>query len=172
MGKPMTHQLRKKIQQYIKSGVDISDLIEGINLANENLANARIKSFNRISEDLTGLNLQHATIGAPGETTNLSGSILRNVKFKGTRFEGKIIMRRCDCRGANFCEAWIPYVEYQYSDFTGCSFCDITWQMGSRGALGAKFDLNFFKELGKALNLEIRCRRKKPESKLEELYEE
>lgn len=163
--KPITHKLRTKIRQYIKSGIDISSLIEGYSLKGEDLSNAKIASLNRLSEDLTGASFQHAIIGTEGEITNFSGSKLVNVCFKGTRFNGKVLMRKCDCRGANFCEAWIPYVEYQWSDFTGCSFCDITWQMGSRGALGAKFDLNFFKELGKALNLEIRCRRINKETK-------
>lgn len=155
----MDHKLRKKVKEYIKSGMDISDLIQGVMIKGEDLSGAKISKFNRISDDLTGTSLKNAIIGKEGETTNLSGSKLINVCFKGTRFNGKVIMRKCDCRGSNFCETWIPYVEYQYSDFTGCTFCDITWQMGSRGAIGAKFDLNFFKELGRALNLEIRCRR-------------
>ena len=47
--KPMTEDLRNKIQMYIKNGMDISDLIDGVSIKGENFCNAKIKRLVNIS---------------------------------------------------------------------------------------------------------------------------
>ena len=42
MERPMTHELRSKIQSYIKNKMDISPLIEGVCIKGENLSHAVI----------------------------------------------------------------------------------------------------------------------------------
>jgi len=137
--KKMTHELRAKIRKYIKNGIDISDLIRDVEIKGENLSRAIIKDFNRVADDISGTDFSYAVIGEEGKITNISGTKMRNCNFRGTKFLGKVWMRRVDARGSNFSEAYLPNVEYQHSDFRNCTFCSTVIRMGSREGLGAIF---------------------------------
>lgn len=152
--KQLSNELKNKINSYIKNKIDISDLLIGYDIKGLDLSNSVISNFNRINEDLSNTNFAGATIGIEGKITNLSNNNFQHCNFRGTRFLGKIFMRRCDCRNASFAEAFLPYVEYQYSDFRGCKFCATTLTIGSREGLKAKFSKELFTELIKYWDIE------------------
>jgi hypothetical protein len=58
-----------------------------------------------------------------------------------------MILRNIDARGCSFKEAFLPFCTYQKADFRDCDWCDITIQLGSFKALGAKFSPEFVKVL-------------------------
>ncbi len=154
--KPMTQQLRDKIKMFIKNGNDISQLIEGVEIKNEDFRYAIIKRFDRIKDNLSGLNLSNATIGTKGKVVNLSNSIMHNVRFCDTEFIGKVFMRRCDCEDSDFSGANLSNLEYQYTNFARCKFCETIIRLGSDYGFNAKFDTNLFKDLTKNWNLDVR----------------
>lgn len=145
----MNREKYEKIRTYIKNRLDISDLIKGEDIRNLDLSYAIIKDFNRINDDISGVNLSNAIIGEEGKITNLSGTIMRNCNFKGAKFLGKVFMRRVDARGSSFKDAYMPYVEYQYGDFRNCDFCGAIITIHGRNGLRARFDKKLWDELTK-----------------------
>lgn len=158
MNQPMNHAIRRRIKIAIKNGVDISDLIKDYSLKGEDLRGAVIKTFNRVSDDMSGANFSKAIIGEPGKITNVSGSKMKNCRFDDVTFIGTVFMRRCDCRDSNFSGAQLQQMEYQNSDFRGCKFCETAIRFGSNYSLGSRFSQDMFEDLGKMWNLDIKIR--------------
>jgi len=153
--KPMTPAVRKNIQKYIKNGLDISELIQGYTLANEDLSGAKIRKFNRSNDNLRGLNISRCVIGAPGVINNGSGSDWRGSKWCDTVVDGIFYLRRCDARDADFSGMVAINAEYQYTDFRGAKFCETCMRIGSEYGFKAKFDESLFKDWSRGWNLEI-----------------
>jgi len=153
--KQMTATQRKKIQSFIKNGLDISKLIEGYSIKNENLSGAKIMIFNRSKDDMCGVNLSRSVVGAPGVINNISGSKLRNCNFSDADIQGILYARRCDCRDGDFSGAIFSNVEYQFTDFRGAKFCEACLRLGTVYGMGAIFDTNFFADLTKGWNLNV-----------------
>lgn len=156
--KPITKEIRNKIQMYIKNAIDISNLIRDVDIRGENLSGAIIEDFNRVKENLSGTNFSRCVIGNEGKIANLSNSKLRNCIFQGTKFIGKTFIRHCDCRGSDFSESDCPQVEWQYSDVTNCNFCETLLRLGTDYFYRAKVDQNLFRDLTKYLNIEVRMK--------------
>jgi uncharacterized protein YjbI with pentapeptide repeats len=152
--KPMTNELRKKILMRIKNRIDISDLVEGIDLKGENLSGAIISVFNRPESDFTKTNFSRAIIGADGTMTNISGSDLTDTNLNHTVFKGKLLLRRCKCLRTVFAYTYWPHAEYQHTDFRGSHFCETIMTFGSRCGLGAKFSREIFDDLIKYWEVE------------------
>lgn len=138
----------------IKNNLDISDIIKNKDIRGLDLSYAIISDFNRIKDDISNCNLSYAIIGRDNIITNLSGTKMINCNFKGAKFLGKVWLRRVDARNSNWSGAYVPYVEYQYADFRGATFCDTIITIGSRQGLGAKFSKRFLDELCKHWILE------------------
>lgn len=155
--KKMPESLKAKIQMFKKSRLDISDLIEGYSLRDEDLSYSIISKFNRNDEDMTNINLAYSVIGTEGSKNPIiwTKCIVRNGIFKGTKFPGLFYFRKNDASGSNFNESYLAYMEYQGTNFTNCTFCDAVIRIGSRLGVGAKFDKYFFKELTKYWNLAV-----------------
>ena len=158
MNVPMNNALREQIKVAIKNGLDISDLIRGVDIKGENLKGAIIKDFNRPNDDITKVDLSKAIIGEEGKITNLSGTIMRSVRFDDVVFKGTVFLRRCDCRESVFSGAVMVNLEYQNTDFRGCKFCETAIRLGTTYSLGSKFSDNVFDDLGKMWGLEIKVR--------------
>lgn len=153
--KPMTNEIRNKIDMYRKNGLDISSLIDGVNIKGEDLRRCVIKNFNRNNEDLKGTKFSYATIGEEGKVLNISNNNFVGSEFIETKFIGKIFLRRCNCSSCNFNGAWMQNVEYQGTDFRKSDFCEAVIRLGSSYGLKAKFDENLFKDLAKHWNIQI-----------------
>lgn len=153
--KPMTHEIRTKIKRYIKNRIDISDIIKDIDIKGEDLSYAIIETFNRVSDNLSGTRFSHASIGKEGRITNLSGTKMINCRFDDTIFRGMVYMRRCDCHDSDFSGAVLTNVEYQYSNFENCKFCETCIRIGTKYSAHSKFSANLFQDLGKMWNLKI-----------------
>lgn len=156
--KPITNELRKKIQMYTKNKLDISELIFNIDIKGENLSHAVIKNFNRTGENLSGTKFTYAVIGREGIVTNLSSNIFRDCDFCNTHFLGTIYMRKCDCRGSNFQCAWCHNVEWQHSDVRNCNFCEAILRLGTDYFFKTRVDINLFRDLTKYLNIEVKIK--------------
>lgn len=149
MKKPIDDILKRQIAIHIKNRLDIGSLIKDVDIRGLDLSYAIIKEFNRINDDISNCNFSNAVIGEEGKITNLSGSKMVNCCFKEAKLLGRVLMKNVDGRNCNFRETFMPYVEYQYSNFEGASFCDAIFRIGSRVGIGAKFDKNLFAELSK-----------------------
>ena len=147
--RPMTNAIRNKISVYRKNKIDISELIKDVEIRGENLSYAIIKDFYRVKTDISNCNFSNAIIGEENKVTMMSNTNMKNCVFKSTKFLGKIIMRRCDARGSNFTETFMPNIAYEYSDFRGCNFCSCIFRIGSREGLGAIFDKKLWVDLTK-----------------------
>ena len=139
----MTHEIRRKIQVCRKNQSDISHLIKDVIIKGEDLSGTIIINFDRLNEDISSCNLSKCIIGEKGKITNLSGSILKGCCFLEAQFLGIVYLRHCDCRNCNFRGCFMPFAEYQYSDFRGSHFCSTTVRLGSIEGLKAKFSPDF-----------------------------
>jgi len=147
--KQMTQELRDRIKDYIKQGLDISNLIQDIDIKGEDFSYAIIKNFNRSNQNLSGLKLYMAQIGEEGKIMVISNNNMQNCNFTASKFIGKIFFRKNDCRNSKFNKADWSNVEYQFTDFRGCSFCDVIIRMGTDYGYKATFDEDMFTELTK-----------------------
>jgi len=154
--KPMTDKLRDKIKMFIKNKADISELIKDVDIKGEDLSRAIIKDLSRQKCDMKGTNFSDAIIGEVGKVTNLSSNDFRKSIFKRTKFIGVIFLRHCDCRGCDFEETHMQDVQYQYSDFRDCNFCEAVMRLGVDYGYKAIVDNNIFKDLAKHWKIEVK----------------
>ena len=80
--------------------------------------------------------------------------VIKGSNFKNTRFEGKTWMKHCDLRNCNFTGAFLPYVEYQYSDLRGISLCETVFRLGVKCGYKSRFDPDIFTNLCKYLDMD------------------
>ena len=158
MKKPMTVEQRKKIQTYIKNGLDISDLIKDYSIKHEDLSGAIITTICRANDDMNGVNFSRCIIGLRGAVNNISGCKARRSRWCDTEVLGVMFARKCDFREADFSGAVLTNVEYQNTDFRGAKFCEACMRLGTDYGLGCKMDENFFRDLAKGWNLEVRLK--------------
>ena len=141
---------RKKIAIYIKNKIDISPFIEGFYLSNEDFSNAIISNTTIFNQTVKNTNFSNAIIGSKEKITVITGNTFINCNFKAAVFPHTVYFRRNKCRSCSFDEAFMPFVEYQYTDFdNACTFCDVNLRLGSRIGLGAKFGNRCLGELSK-----------------------
>lgn len=153
--KPMTHQVRNKVEMYIKNQMDISDLIADYNIKDMNLTGAIIKTFNRQDQDISNTLFVRAIIGEEGKTNSVNGCNFRGSNFMGAKFLGKMFMRYCDLRDCNFNDAWLPDLDYRYSDLTNITLCEAVFRVGSRNGYKSKFQWSQFEKLARYLELDM-----------------
>lgn len=138
--KKITHELKEKIQLYIKNGKDISDLIVGYSLKGEDLSNSIIKKLNRYNEDLSNCNFAYSTVGELGRETNLSGCKLRNCNFYKAIMLGKTVIRNADMRNSCLKHADFNHFEYAGTDFRGVQACGMITKIGTETSKGSIWD--------------------------------
>ena len=152
--KPITEEIKTKIEQYIKNRQDISSFLHDYNLQGLNLSYSIIENVNCIGENLSNTNFSNSVIGIDGNTTVFINCNLKGSNFKNTRFEGKTWMKHCDLRNCNFTGAFLPYVEYQYSDLRGISLCETVFRLGVKCGYKSRFDPDIFTNLCKYLDMD------------------
>lgn len=153
---PMSNELRKKIKMYIKNHIDISSLIKDVSIKGEDLSRAIIKNFDRADDDISRCNLCEAVIGEDGKITNLNRIVARNINGQRLVFKGTVWLRRADVRNSNFKGAFMPQLDYRFSDLRGCDFCGAIFNFGSDKGVGAILGEDFFKDFAKQWGLEIK----------------
>ena len=154
----LTSQQKQEIQMYIKNQLDISPLIDNYSIAGEDLSNAIIKTFNRPDEDISGVILANAIIGEENKITNMNRTIARNCNFRSSRWLGEVWARRIDARNTTFTNVFMPNMDYRYADLRGCDFCGAVFQIATPKAMGSRFSEDFFKDMAKFWNVEIKIR--------------
>lgn len=153
--KRITPEVRAKIDQYIKEGIDISELIKDYDLRGQNFAGAVIKKISRPKEDLRNINFVRCVIGDESTTTDFTGANLMGSNFQWAKFIGPVWFRNCDLRNCNFNCAWMPTVEYQFADLRNVTLCDAFIRLGSRSGYQAKLEWKAFELLAKYLQIEM-----------------
>lgn len=144
MSNPMTNALRSQIMNYIKSGIDISDLIKDIDIRGEDLSNAVIKRFDKSNQDISNCNLSNTKIS----NANLMKTIARNVNFSYAD------MSNSNCKylnavGANFLRTNCKDTDLCLADLRSCNLCDITITISARYLYKTKFSSNIHSLLDK-----------------------
>jgi len=161
----MTHVLREKIKTSIKNGIDISNLIENVCIKNEDLSNAIIKKFVRKDTNISGCNFSSVIFGDKDSSSvdvMILKTNLQNCNFQGAIFKGRAFMRSCDARNCNFKSADVSNIDYQYTNFEGCTFCESVIKISTRSGIGCKFPKEVFEDLTKGwdMNIEIKSKEK------------
>jgi len=147
--KPLTNDLKKKIEVNIKNKIDISELIDGVDLRGADLSRAIIKNIRLTGIDIRGTNWSYAKIGNVETPSYFIKCNLDNSNFYGIEFTGKFWARSCSAKNCNFKYANLANAEYQYTDFTGSDFCDSVLRIGTREGLGCIFPPTLFEQLCK-----------------------
>lgn len=147
--KIMNSELRKKINSYIKNGLDISELIKDVSIKGEDLSYSKIKSLYRVDTDISGCNFSHSIIGSEDTQTTIIKCKMNNCNFESAKFIGKVWMRNCDARNCNFKNSDVHTVSYNNTNFLGSTFCNSIITIGTKQGIGAIFPSSMFQELTK-----------------------
>jgi len=155
MEKIINSALREKIKTYIKNGLDISDLIKGYSLKNEDLSRSIIKTLSCVETDISNCNFSHATIGSLDKITTIIRTKMVNCNFFSAKFIGAVWIRNCDARNCNFKRADVHSVDYQFTNFLGSSFCGAIITISTSSGVGCKFPKEMFEDLCKGWDMKI-----------------
>lgn len=168
--KPFDNNLKKQVQIAIKNKQDISSLIEDVNINSTtssitDLTYAIISKFDRIKDKISNVDFSNATIGQKGRITNFSRSKFYNCLFCNTKFLGITYLRHCVLDNCNLNNAWLVDVEYQYTKFPNCTFCEAVMRIGTDYGYKAEFDNHLFRDLSKHWSVEVRKKEEKDGNK-------
>jgi uncharacterized protein YjbI with pentapeptide repeats len=147
--KPITNEIREKIQKYIKEGLDISKLIENYDIKGLDLSGAIITECSRLQEDLQNTKFIRCTFGGDKKIVNFSSSDLRGCNFSHAKFLGPTWFRATDLRNCNFSYAYIPNVDYQYAQMENINLCACVIRFGGTEGLGCTFSKSVLDKLSK-----------------------
>lgn len=140
----LTHELRTKISNYIKSGIDISDLIKDYTIQNENLSYAIISNFDHSNQDISGCKLTGAKIAK----ANLMCATARNVNFDYADLSNANC-RSLDALGSTFLRTNCKDTDFCHADLRSCNLCDITLTISARYLYKTKVSKNIMNLLDK-----------------------
>lgn len=133
----MTNELRNKIRNYIKSGIDISDLIRDIDIRNEDLSHATILDFDKHGQDISNCKLTGAKI----IKANLSHTLARNVVFNYADLsEGDCTYM--DALNSAFVHATCIRTNFSNADLRNCDIGGITLTISPRYLYHTKISKN------------------------------
>lgn len=152
----MTSILREQIKERIRNKIDISDLIEDVDIKGENLSNAIISKLRIINSNISGCNFSNSILGNDKDIFTLIRVTMDNCNFNGAKFIGNAQIRSCKARNCNFKNSDVALVSYEYTDFSGSTFCNAKITIDSRGGLGAIFDISLLKDLTKEWKNQIK----------------
>lgn len=149
---PMTNDLRKKVQSYIKNHIDISELIKDVDIKGEDLSFAIIKKLYRKDTDMRGCNFSNSFLGEE-KGNNVQFSLIncdmRNCNFQGAKFVGYAFVRGCNAQNCNFRGADVSKASYEHTDFTNSTFCGIIMRLGTKDGIGCLFPKDLLEQLTK-----------------------
>ncbi len=127
--------LQNRVQSYIKSGIDISELIKNQDIRNLDLSYALISDFNVSKQDISGCRLICAKI----QKAQMIKTVAHNVQFNYADMTDANISY-IDARDSNFLNANCTRTIYKYADLRGCNFCKATISLGPDYGHKAKVD--------------------------------
>lgn len=163
---PLTNELKKKIDTYIKNGIDISSLIEDVDLTNLNLSRAIIKKLNIRDRDISGCNFSNCVLGSEESTGNVPTIAFINCKmhhcnFESAKFISTSWIRSCNAQFCNFSNADVSKVSYANSNFDGSRFCGAIIRIGTKEGSGTSFPQSLFNDLCSGWNIDLIVKPKK-----------
>ena len=123
----MSNDLRRKIKNYIKSGIAIDELIKDVSIADEDLSYAIIKNFDRSNQDISNCKLT----GAKLMKANLMNTIARNVSFSYADLSDSNC-KKMIATGSSFMRTNCKDTDLCFADLRGCNLCDITVTFSAR----------------------------------------
>lgn len=160
---PYTNILKTKIDTAIKNGLDISSLIENVDLRNVNLSRAIIKKLQIRDRDISGCNFSNCVLG--DENAKLSFSLIHckmnHCNFEGAKFIGISWIRDCDAKFCNFSNADVSKVSYANTNFDGGRFCGAIIKIGTKEGTGTTFPESLFQDLCKGWDINLIVEKRK-----------
>lgn len=148
MKKPMTNDIRKKIELYVKNKLDIAPLIEDVIIKGEHLSGAIITYVNYVGEDLSGTNFSNTTLGCDNKIFTIISCKLNNCNFYGANFVGKAFVRSCEAHDCNFKNANVALADYRNTDFgDNSNFCGAIIRIDSSSGIGCIFPKSMWADL-------------------------
>jgi len=147
MRKQIDANLRIKIQARIKNRLDISDLIEGYDISGENLSRAIITKLNVCDMNISNTDFSDSIIGSKDNNIMMNRTRFKHCSFLRAQIIGIAYMRHALFLNCNFKETFMPYIDYKFSQWQNCVFCDAVFAIGTGKGLGAIFDNKFFGDL-------------------------
>lgn len=129
-----TDDLKTEIKLYKKKQMDLSTIISGYSIANEDLSDAYISELNVSELDISNCNLSRSSV-----KLILLNGVARNCNFSNTQFLEGSTLRGSDLRNSNFSNANAATVDYSFCDLRNASLCGVTFSMFSKKAYKAKF---------------------------------
>lgn len=148
--RPITNDLKEKIKINIKNKIDISSLIEDVDIKGMDLSWAIISKFRRLDSNLSGCNFSHCILGSDIDIFTLIRCNISNCNFDSANFIGKSWMRSCNAQNCNFKNSNVANVSYEHTNFKGSTFCGAIIKIGTRENVGSWFDKSLLEDLTKA----------------------
>lgn len=145
----LTDSLKNQIIARNKKRQDISDLLIGVDIRNQDLSYSIIKSFNRTKEDISGCNFSNAVIGEENIITNLCGTNMFNCNFFNCKFLGTVWLINASAINCNFNNCDLSNVDFRKCDFSKSTFRSAIIKICSEDNKNAKFSLSFITEIMK-----------------------
>jgi len=142
--KPMNHKIRKRIAEYRKTQMDISDLIRDYSIKGEDLSNCLISDLQVAGEDISDCNFTGSKVMIKAQKC-----IARNCRFVRTIFLNGSSFRAADLRQSNFYHADGGHTDYAYSDLRGANICGVVFSFASKLGHKAKVSDNIIDMLKK-----------------------
>lgn len=158
---PLTHNLQEKIKIRIKNKLDVSDLIDNVDIRGADLSRAIIKTFKRTDADISNCNFAYAILGDSENRSNIFSIIrckMHNCNFEGAQFIGQAWVRSCEAQGCNFRNADISRCSYEHSNFKGCTFCGAVIRIGTNEGIGAIFPKEMFADLCRGWSMKLEAK--------------
>lgn len=156
---PYTNILKSRVETAIKNGIDISNLIEDVNLRNVNLSRAIIKKLNIRNRDISGCNFSNCVLGDPEVKLSVSfvDCKMQHCNFEGAKFIGVSWIRSCDAQFCNFMSADVSKVSYANTNFLGGRFCEAIIRIGTKEGLNCKFPVEMFENLTRGWGMKLKA---------------
>lgn len=151
----MNNNIKEEVRKRIKNKIDISDLIEKEDISNEDLSGAVITKLIRRDSNISGCNFSNCTIGSDNSIIEIIRTNMSNCNFSGCKFIGTAWMRSCNAHNCNFKNADVHKVSYEYTDFSGSTFCESVITIGTRQGIGCIFPQSLFDDLTKNWNFKV-----------------
>lgn len=140
----MSNDLRNKIKNYIKSKIDVSDLLKDVSISGEDLSYAIVNNFDKSNQDISNCRLTGARIAK----ANLMCAIAKNVDFSYADLSDSNC-RKMVATNANFMRANCKDADLCFADLRGCNLCDITVTFSARYLYKTRLSNNIYGLLGR-----------------------
>lgn len=147
--KILTDDIRQQIKLFNKKHIDISGLINGYSIVNENLSNSYISELNMSERNMSDCNLSNSTI-----KLILNNGIANRCNFTFCQFLDGTCFRGADLRYSNFNYGNAANADFSYARLENTNLCDLTFTIFSKKVYKARFSKDLLELLKRFVIIE------------------